>query len=743
MSCQIKKFEPLGPSWPESEARVGSSPYSIAIRTNAVLAGWLFATVLVAPGCSSNPEVMGRASPTAPPPRTFTGPPFLRGTIGSLSHLDRASYMPQLVGGIGLVVLPPGSRTGSTTVPADRKQWLIQLMRRMRVGTRKHGFPKTPSPERMLTDPDTAVVVVEGYMPPAATKGAHFDVLVSVLDGTDATSLANGRLWTTDLSVDGTNRTGQFSRPLARARGPIYLNPFDDRSEQEKEKDFVQSAMIVSGGEVTVDQPLQLVLNESSYGRSRLISDRINERYGRPTDLKPIANSKSDLIIELRVPPRWANQTDLFLDLIGHLYIERNANFTQRKARDLAKVLADNPQYTLQVMMAWRAMGRTIYPVLRQYYDDQSPHLKLAALEAGAWLEDERASEFLQIVAKAPDPRLRTRAAAALVYLPRSLRGERTLKTLLNDPDRSVRIAAYESLAVTRPQWLNIERAVLHDEAGPKFIIDRVPATNPLIYVTQERDPRIVVFGRHLSFVQPTLARLWDNRLMLRIPTTIYEALFGIEVDQTAILPIERRGEIIRLKNEWVVDLFDKAGHTVKVRITGEELKSQAERLIQVNGETPATVTIRLIQAGDPAMGQLRSITAGQDEFPLSLFYQPQGWINPNDPEPKPKSVNNIYPSVAALAYMLGHKPTAEAPNGLDLTYSQVVDVLYHLCQQGHIPAPFEARVSPLAALLRESREAQTTRPETGTTREIAPALTTTPSSNRLETGTDPQIEPD
>ena len=173
--------------------------------------------------------------------------------------------------------------------------------------------------------------------------------------------------------------------------------------------------------------------------------------------------------------------------------------------------------------------------------------LRLAALQAGARLEDELATMALEELGKHEDPAVRKEVAKQLVFLPRSLRGAAVLRNLLDDADRSVRITAYDSLAdIGDPLVMDGRVLVTEDiaepmQAGPiivgsrdrldtvdprpqakrllKYIVDVVPSDKPLIYITTTNLPRIVVFNPNLGFKKSSLAKLWDNRLMLRVGT--------------------------------------------------------------------------------------------------------------------------------------------------------------------------------------------------------------------------------
>jgi len=50
---------------------------------------------------------------------------------------------------------------------------------------------------------------------------------------------------------------------------------------------------------------------------------------------------------------------------------------------------------------------------------------------------------------------------------------------------------------------------------GEKFVIDRVPGGSPLIYITQQRAPRVVIFGDDPKVADDTIASIWSERLML------------------------------------------------------------------------------------------------------------------------------------------------------------------------------------------------------------------------------------
>lgn len=570
------------------------------------------ALLLALSGCSYE---QATPAPAAAPPPTYTGPRFMRGTVGSLVSLK--NYEPLLVSGYGVVVLK--EPTGSSTVPSFLRQRLINEMRKNGVGSAALGWQHW-SPSRMLSDPRTAVVAVQGFIPPGAMPGTRFDVLVSALPQTQTTSLAGGTLWTVDLSVDGTNTEGRFAQTIAKARGPIYLNPFNaEELSDRQQREQLRQAMVVAGGSTLVPPQIQLFLNQPSYRRARLIADRINERFSFPADRRLIAQAQDDQTIVINVPKRWDGRAKDLLLLISALYIERGEGFEIRRATELAAVLREQPQFSEEVIDCWKALGKQTIPVLQELYDDDNLTVRLAAMEAGAYLGDGRAGHYLYEASLHPDPLIRKRVAEAFTALPENTKCYSTLVAMLDDPDRTVRFTAYESLSRINM----VDRYDVRDEMDEtKFIIDRVPSTKPMVLITQEGGiPRLAIFGEQLGFEPPMFTKLWDRRLLLKL--------------------------------------------------------------------------------------------IGENQ-PLELYYQ-----TPDDVTGK---TYTLHATVATLAYMLAHEPTLDRPqDGLKLTYGEVVDAIYQLALDGHIPAPVELRSSKLAQLVAEYEEL----PDTG----------------RLEFGDDP-LEP-
>jgi hypothetical protein len=387
-----------------------------------------------------------------------------------------------------------------------------------------------PNASAILDDKRTSVVAVQGLVPPGAKRGDYFDVLVSALPQTQTTSLSGGDLWEVELGIGGVTEPANFVKTRAAARGPIYINPLADNALTVDRDAIVRQGVVLGGGVVTEERPIELALRQPSWTRSRQIADRINMRFPheKATDVFNTAMPQTDEIIQLSIPERYRYRRDEFLSLVEHTFVQGGLDFEPNKAAELGRELEASPQFAGSIEQAWFTLGRTALPVIREYYSSDKMYIQLTALAAGAKLQDGRTIDWLRPMAKSKDENLRRRAAELLVELPRSLLAVQTLHELLDDDVTAVRIAAYEALA--RVNDPIIGRVFIIDGKNLKFILDLVPSTKSMIYATHTIAPRIVVFNPMTGFRGNVVGTLMNNHLMVRtagphdLATVYYQA---------------------------------------------------------------------------------------------------------------------------------------------------------------------------------------------------------------------------
>lgn len=460
------------------------------------------ASLIALPGCNRRAKVDRSATAVALPTRAVE--PVLANTIGASASIS--GLQPQYVSGYGIVVGLAG--TGSPDAPAAVRAALIDEMTRYGVGKSDTALEDV-TPDQMIDDPNTAVVLVQAVVPPAVPSGTVFDVRVETVPGSGTTSLEGGTLYTTELRRGIPLPGGPATRSVAIARGPVVINPLVDPATPEAEsRGTLRTAGRILGGGV-IETPFRPVLrlDTPSHTMARSIAGAINARFPQRAAPSPTARGLNEDTIEINVPPYWNHDTESFFQLVLHLRV--NSAFAETWAQRYVDTMRERPELADEMAWALEAIGEAAVPFVRQLYDSPEVGPQFAALRTGARLNDPMTRPHLQRLAQTAPPNIRVDALELLAELPFDPRIDTFLTSLVDDADVSVRVAAYEALA--ERDAVQIRKITVPD----KFRLDIVPAkTNPMIYFTQQREPRIVLFG-DLELNARTFASAWNGRLMV------------------------------------------------------------------------------------------------------------------------------------------------------------------------------------------------------------------------------------
>src|SRR5688572_17839890 len=208
-------------------------------------------------------------------------PEILRGTIASEAVVlgydqpGTSGYKPVIARGYGLVVGLNG--TGSRDIPAPVRAYMLAEAAKGGFGGQRFGDEiANMSPEELLNSLDTAVVIVEAVVPQGAKAGSKFDVRVRAHPATSTTSLEGGTLYTTELRPGPPTAGGGQAFPLARARGPVFINQFAEPGALGKDTVVRTTGSILNAGEVIKDMPLKLRLANPSHQRAATLQMAIN-----------------------------------------------------------------------------------------------------------------------------------------------------------------------------------------------------------------------------------------------------------------------------------------------------------------------------------------------------------------------------------------------------------------------------------------------------------------------------------
>ncbi len=408
-----------------------------------------------------------------------------RDTIGQYAYLEGLRKMH--VRGYG-VVIGLGDR-GTATCPQEVRDTIIEQLHKrpefQRLRKRMHDW----TPERLVDDADTAVVLVEGFIPAGAVERSRFDVSVTALPGTQTTSLRGGHLFPCDLSMyrmlgSRSSITGQV---LGRAAGPVFLNPFSDRADAAT-RTAGRAGRILSGGMALESRRVRLVLFRPSYSKARGIATRINNRF---PGSQQVADPTSPSFVRLTIPPEYAENPKHFLALVRHLYLPQQPGFDLHRGRELAKEMVKPGADYEAIVLAWEGIGRTVLPVISKLYSHHDKAVRYYAALAGLRLRDDYAAELIAEYAADEQSARRFDAIKALGSAYEIPRAARPLRALLDDDDSRVRTAAYEALVERIDPELGT-----HMVGNNNFNIDLVPSNQEtLVYAKRTGSRRIAIFG--------------------------------------------------------------------------------------------------------------------------------------------------------------------------------------------------------------------------------------------------------
>jgi hypothetical protein len=411
--------------------------------------------------------------------------------------------------------------------------------------------PEGWTPESLLDSPDTAVVIVEGVIPPGATKDTKFDLRVRALPGTDVTSLEGGRLYTTELRPGPLLVGSRQAQIIADGKGNLFINPFVEPGATRRDAVNRLVGRILDGGSVKRDMPLKLKLATSSHTRSRTIQSAINSTFPRePKQKQDTARGENADSIELTVPPSYHGRTEEFIQMAVHVPLETTA--AEATAIAIRRALVANPGTANTAMWRFRSLGKRALPVIQDLYEYAEESPRMAALEAGAALDDPLVVQPLLAMAKTGSIENRSKAIALLAPMGFNPDIDMGLRPLLDDRDVDVRLSTYEALLKRKDPTL------VQMDIDEKFDVILVPSNQPLVYVTQSGRPTIAVFGDQLSVSRPLTMSAWSNRLMLM-------ANSGDESLQVFFRPDEESRPEVQLVDPRLSEFIPFLGHKTTV----------------------------------------------------------------------------------------------------------------------------------------------------------------------------------
>jgi hypothetical protein len=491
--------------------RVAVSECALHVSGRLLRAGAATLLSLALFGCGTTPAAKPAPPlwPTLPPKSDV--PSYMVGTVWE--RTDPSNTEPYHVSGYGLVVNLHGTGD-NTNVPGTIRSYMVKQMEIHGWGTYRYDR-QNQTPDDVLRDNNTAIVQVDGYLPPGARSGQRFDVQVSAVRDSGTSSLAHGNLYDTELRYLGAVDPNSGGRVLALAQqGQIFVNPAYalQADSPSTSRESLTHGVVLDSGIVQQDRPLFLQLRTPQRALARAIEYRINQRFQNYTGPQA-AQAQDEGIVELYVPDEFHGDWRHFLGVATHVYMNPTKEFAIQEAQKLVDA-AQKPGAALQdISYCWEALGLAdaTVPIYSPLMDSDKPEIAFAAARAAALVGDEAGQDALLNMARSQDYPFQLAAVQTLGELPPTPAIDEKLRSLLDSDQTLVRLAAYRILADSHDARINTIPL-----ASGSFVLDIVNSDGPpLIYVSRQGLPRIALFGSHLQINLPITFAAIDNRLTI------------------------------------------------------------------------------------------------------------------------------------------------------------------------------------------------------------------------------------
>ena len=409
-------------------------------------------------------------------------------TIGSLVEMSWPESI--RLEGYGLVVGLKG--TGSGECPPNIRTYLGQHLQTLFPGRRI-------DVAKFISGSDTAVVLVEGIMPMIASKNENFDVRVSVLEGTQTTSLEGGWLLGTELKPTGT--FGVATKIVADAKGTVYLDKFGVSQINEK------AGYVLAGGKVLDEYNVTLELKDSDFRMTNNIRNRLNELFGDVT-ARVILPGR----LEVKVPAKYKEQKQRFVSIIEMTYLAHNAEIISERIKTYVGKLAvlqdaDSSEIALE------AIGNQSLGGLGMLLKAANEEVRLRAARCMLNLGSDAGLGTLRQIAMDGSSAYRIVALESITAGARRNDSVRISQRLLRDNDFRMRLTAYEQLRKLD------DVSVVQELVGNNFYLEQIAQTQQkTIFVSRSGQPRVVLFGAPIECIAGTFVRSKDGNITINAP---------------------------------------------------------------------------------------------------------------------------------------------------------------------------------------------------------------------------------
>jgi len=416
-------------------------------------------------------------------------------TIGSLVEVSWPESI--RLEGYSLVVGLRG--TGSAECPPQIRAYLVQHIPTL--------YPdRKINVDKMISGPDTAVVLVEGIMPAVASKNESFDVRVTALPGTQTTSLEGGWLLGTELKTVGT--FGITTKIVADARGPVFIDTISASDLSDKSEINKRVGYVLGRAKILDEYKVTLVLGEPDFRTTNSIRNRLDELFGDGT-AKVVLPDR----IDVTVPAKYREQKQRFISIIKATYLTQSTEIIRERIKIfIRKLAALQDAYASEI--ALEAIGNQSLGGLSVLLNVSNEQVRLRAARCMLNLGSDAGLVILRQIAMDKDSTYRLKALGSITTGARRNDAAAISQRLLRDDDFHIRLAAYEQLRKLD------DIAVSQELIAGNFYLEQIVQTpHKAIFVSRSGQPRIVLFGAPIRCSDGVFVRSADGNITIDAPT--------------------------------------------------------------------------------------------------------------------------------------------------------------------------------------------------------------------------------
>ncbi|MGA2062227.1 MAG: flagellar basal body P-ring protein FlgI [Thermoguttaceae bacterium] len=433
--------------------------------------------------------------------------------------------------------------TGSDPAPSSERSVLLDEMQTRGV----------TEPNTILASGNASLVKVQGVLRPGIQKGDNFDIEVRVPGQSETTSLRGGYLLETRMAemayLGGQYHEGKL---LAKAEGPIMVDPLAD---PKTDRVSVCRGRVLGGGLALKSRSLGLVLKpeHQTVVNSSRIENAVNKRFHTCANgiKNGVAKAKTEEYVELAVHPRYKDNIDRYVKVVRAVAISETPSQRMERISALEQQLLEpdttkSAQAQLDAIEAaalqLEAIGIDGVPVLLKGIGSKDPKVRFYSAEALAYLDRREAAAPLGEAAR-EQPAFRVFALTALSSM-QDFGAYEQLRDMLSGSSAEIRYGAFRALWTMNKK----DALVVGENINDQFKYHVLDVSGPpMIHVTHNRLPEIVLFGKEQNFLTPISVNA-GNQIMVNStnPQEITVSKFAVkEADQKRVVSA-KVNEVIR-----------------------------------------------------------------------------------------------------------------------------------------------------------------------------------------------------